>query len=117
MRSLLRAAMGRGGGAVHVVPVSGAEVTASVVPPMTGMVPSVKALLQFNPWSAAPQLQTTMDSYDDGLEGVLRMLKELGLEDYCDRFRKEMVRGGRSEGWRVRKEMREGEGGGGRLRE
>ena len=93
VKSLLKAAMGRTGGSVRVVPVSGSEVTGSVVPLMGGMA-MVNALLQQNPWSVAPQPQSTFESYDDGLEGILRMLKELGLEDYCDRFLKERVSGG-----------------------
>ena len=98
MKALLKAAMGKTGGAVHLVPVCGDNEPMSVVPPVGGMVtPSVNALLQFTPWSAASQTQTSFDSYDDGLEGVLRMLKELGLEDYCDRFRRERVSGGRRE--------------------
>ena len=93
VKSLLKAAMGRSGSSIHVVPACSSEV-ASVVPQMVGgVLPSVNALLQLNPWSVLPSPQSTFEGYDDGLEGVLCMLKELGLEDYCDRFRKEMVRG------------------------
>ena len=95
VKALLKAAMGKTGGSVHLVPVSGGNEAVGVVAPTGGMVtPSVNVLLQLSPWSVAPQTQASVDNYDDGLEGVLRMLKDLGLEDYRDRFRKERVSGG-----------------------
>lgn len=94
MKALLKAAMGKSGGSVHVVPVGGGNEAVELLAPVGGMAtPSVNALFQLTPWSTTPQTQTSFDSYDDGLEGVLRMLNKLGLEDYCDRFRRERVSG------------------------
>ena len=102
VKSLLKAAMGRAGSSICVVPATSTDVAGGVVPQPAGAVvphgaggvlPSVNALLQLNPWSVLPGPQSPLESYDDGLEGVLRMLKELGLDDYCERFRKERVRG------------------------